>query len=144
MSVYASEMRKFRMSPEYPSESFLNLKRTRAESELEVKLSKKTGAEEVKVDVGYTKVVSKRGYLPWNFIDVLAGLRDSKNVVFQEDEDKKGFVIRNPLGSEFVKVRDKSSRSHNRAEMEYSNVCLDSKVYREIIDRVAKRIGLDV
>ena len=140
MSVFASEILDLRSSPEYLAMGYFG--RLGAENKIQVKLCKRTGASDVKFDLGYARVEIGKNMPPMpHFYSVKQKASSESRPRIQDL--RNGFEIRNINGgSEFVSVRGLSNLLSKRTKLEYSLSCVNSGCYKSVIDMIAERIGL--
>jgi hypothetical protein len=148
MSLYASEIIKFRQSTEYPKGEGIiaDIRRINAETSKAQELAEKTGAYTVENDPGYARIKVK-GKMPHmkEFGDILMEAKNNDkrtSIIFL----RNGFEIRKIFGrSESIKVRDISSFLNGKmTKFEYSNSCLDDECYRGLIDKIARKLRLNI
>jgi hypothetical protein len=145
MSVFAKEMTDLFNSPKYLSKTgpIGYLFRTYAETSLKKDLMRRTGASKIIVGKGYARITVDSPVPPTRYFhEILHRARSNDNSV-RISYPHNGFVINNIHGApEFVSVLGISTFGGRKTNFDYSLNCLDGECYRDIVDRIARKIGL--
>jgi hypothetical protein len=152
MTMCVAEAQKLERTPEYNSGVGLwsDIRRYNMERALEADLAKQLGAWKVEIDRGYTRIYVGRKMpqmYAFSGIEDKARANDSRVKIRAVDKRGKeiGFEIRNLFGkSELLKVVDESNPIAKRTKLEFSNNCLETECYKDMVDEAARILGLNV